>query len=198
MKKIFKITDKKLITEMLNQVEYGVLALCDTRPYAVPLNFVYFEDSIYFHGSKGGKKMEILKKNNRVSFNVVSDSIIIPSYFSSKENLACPASSFFRSIIIDGEAVVVESREEVAKVFSVMMEKLQPEGRYQSFDSKEYDKSFSALSVVKIITHHLSAKFKFAQNVTPQRFQMIVEHLEQRGEKLDQLTAKSMKQFWHC
>lgn len=41
MKQNFEITDKELITEMLNTAEYGVLALCGEKPYAVPVNFVY-------------------------------------------------------------------------------------------------------------------------------------------------------------
>ncbi|MDH3354732.1 MAG: pyridoxamine 5'-phosphate oxidase family protein, partial [Chromatiales bacterium] len=111
MKKIFKITDKNLISEMLNSAEYGVLALCGKKPYAVPVNFVYLDGSIYFHGSPKGKKMRLLKENNNVSFNVTTDSTIIPSYFSSTEELACPASAFFRSIIIDGKAEIIAHRE---------------------------------------------------------------------------------------
>lgn len=197
MKKIFEITDEQLITEMLNSAEYGVLALCDTKPYAVPVNFAYLDSCIYFHGSPKGRKMDILKENNRVSFNVTSDATIIPSYFSSTENMACPASSFFKSIIIDGEAEIIESREELAKVFAALMKKLQPEGKYKAFDSPEYDKQFAALSVVKITIENLSAKFKLGQNVNQQRFQMIVGHLEKRGRPIDLLTANAMKQFYN-
>jgi len=194
-KRKLEITDETLITEMLNAAEYGVLALCDEKPYAVPVNFVYFDQSIYFHSSPKGKKMRMLKANNNVSFNVTTDSIIIPSYFSSKEDLACPASAFFKSVIIDGEAEVVSAREEIVQVFSALMKKLQPEGRYKSFSSSEYDKSFAALSLVKIKVHELSAKFKFGQNLNQERFQMVIEHLEQRGEKMDLLTANAMKQL---
>lgn len=196
MKKFFKITDKKLITEMLNTAEYGVLALCDKKPYAVPVNFVYLDDCIYFHGSSKGRKMSILKANNRVSFNVISDDTIIPSYFSSTENMACPASAFFKSIIIDGEAEIVETRDEQARVFTAMMEKLQPEGKYKSFDSTDYDKHFAAGSVVKIHIHDISAKFKFGQHLNEKRLQMVIEHLEQRGEKADLLTVKTMQSLY--
>ena len=196
MKKVFDITDKDLIREMLNGAEYGVLALCGQKPYAVPVNFVYFDESIYFHGSPKGKKMRLLKANNSVSFNITTDSTIIPSYFSSTEELACPASAFFKSIIIDGEAEIIDNREAVANVFTAMMNKLQPEGKFIGFDSSKYNTQFSALSVVKINIHEISAKFKFGQNLNPQRFQMVIEHLEQRGEKIDLLTTKAMKQFY--
>ncbi len=194
-KKQFKITDKKLINEVLNRAEYGVLALYDEKPYAVPVNFVHLGGAVYFHGSPRGKKMRMLRANNSVSFNVVADSVLIPSYFSSTENLACPASAFYKSIIIDGETEVVGSREELAKVFSAMMEKLQPEGRYKSFESCEYDDSFSEVSVVKIRVHQISAKFNFGQYLNQERFQMVIEHLEKRGEQIDLLTANTMRQY---
>lgn len=197
MKKIFKITDKNLISEMLNSAEYGVLALCGKKPYAVPVNFVYLDGSIYFHGSPKGKKMRLLKENNNVSFNVTTDSTIIPSYFSSTEELACPASAFFRSIIIDGKAEIIAHREEVAAIFTAMMNKLQPEGKFTAFDSSEYDKQFAALSVVKINIHEISAKFKFGQSLNQERFQMVIKHLDERGEEIDLLTVKAMKQFYN-
>jgi len=196
MKKAFEITDQELITEILQTAEYGVLALSGKQPYAVPVNFVYLEGDLYFHGSLKGKKMTLLRENNRVSFNVTTDATIIPSYFSSSENLACPASSFFKSIIIDGHADIVENRGEVAKVFLAMMKKLQPEGKYTSFESNEYDPHFKALSVVKIKTQEISAKFKMGQNLNQERFQMIIEHLQRRGRKIDRLTANSMKKFY--
>lgn len=196
MKKTFEITDAELIAETLNNAEYGVLALCGDKPYAVPVNFVYLEEAIYFHGSPKGKKMGIIKQNSCVSFNVTTDATIIPSYFSSKENIACPASTFYKSITLDGNAEIIDNRDEVAQVFAAMMGKLQPEGRYQSFDSSEYDKQFSALAVVKVRVNNISAKFKFGQNLNRERFNMVVRNLEERGTRLDILTAEAMKRLY--
>ncbi len=196
IKQNFDITDNNLITEMLASAEYGVLALSGEKPYAVPVNFVYLDGSIYFHGSPRGKKMDIIKENNNVSFSVISNSIIIPSYFSSTENLACPASAFFKSIIIDGTAEIISTHKELVKIFSAMMEKLQPEGQYKSFESREYDKQLSAVSVVKINVKEMSAKFKFGQNLNSERFKMVIDHLDKRGRETDILTIKAMKQFY--
>ncbi len=140
--------------------------------------------------------MDIIKENNNVSFSVISDSIIIPSYFSSTENLACPVSAFFKSIIIDGTAEIISTHKELVKIFSAMMEKLQPEGQYKSFESREYDKQLSAVSVVKINVKEMSAKFKFGQNLNSERFKMVIDHLDKRGRETDILTIKAMKQFY--
>ncbi len=196
MKTAFNITDDELIVEVLNLAEYGVLALYGTKPYAVPVNFVYLDGSIYFHGSPKGKKMRILAQNKEVSFNVIAEDNIIPSYFSSDSGLACPATTFFKSVIIYGFAEIVDSREEKAKAFVAMMEKLQPEGKYKPFESSEYDKQLSVVAIVKILVQEMTAKFKFGQNLTKERFQKVIEHLEQRGDAKDLLTVKAIKQFF--
>lgn len=197
MKKIFKVTDKKMIAAILHEAGHGVLALAGEHPYAVPVNFVWLNGSVYFHSSPRGKKMRMLRDNPAVCFSVVQDETIIPSYFSSTEGLACPASAFFKSVIIDGTATLVESRDEIAQAFTAMMEKLQPEGRYTSFDSDIYDKHFAAMAMVRIDVKTLSAKFKFGQNLNAERFSMVIEHLQQRGWEIDLLTAESMQQLYN-
>ena len=195
MQAAFNITDKELIVEVLNSAEYGVLALCDTKPYAVPVNFVYLDSSIYFHGSPKGKKMQILAQNKAVSFNVMVEANIIPSYFSSDSGLACPASSFFKSVIIDGTAEIIDQSAEKRKAFTAMMEKLQPEGKYKPLEDSEYDKQLAVVAIVKILVQEMTAKFKFGQSLTNERLQKVVRHLEQRGNAEDLLTIKAIKQF---
>ncbi len=191
----FNITDKELIVEVLNSAEYGVLALYGTKPYAVPVNFVYLDNSIYFHGSPKGKKMQILAQNKAVSFNVTVEANIIPSYFSSDSGLACPASSFFKSVIIDGTAEIIDQFEEKRKAFTAMMEKLQSEGKYKPLEDSEYDKQLAVVAIVKILVQEITAKFKFGQSLTNERLQKVVRHLEQRGNAEDLLTIKAIKQF---
>lgn len=188
--------NNELTSEVLNSAEYGVLALYDTKPYAVPVNFVYLNDSIYFHGSPKGKKMGILARNKEVSFNAIVESNLIPSYFSSDSELACPATSFFKSVIVEGVAEIINNRAEKIKAFIALMEKLQPEGKYKPFTDSEYDKQLSAVAIVKILVQEMTARLKFGQNLTHERFLKIIDHLEKRGEEKDFLTIKAMKQFY--
>ena len=110
MKSQFEIKDKVIIDDILNNAQYGTLALCvDNKPYSVPINFVQIEDDIYFHGGKKGKKMQFIKNNTIASFSIVEPYSMIQSYFSSTENLACPATHFFKSIIIDGNIKIVNN-----------------------------------------------------------------------------------------
>ena len=194
MNQRFEIKDKILINHVLDSVEYGTLAVCDQQtPYAVPVNFVRIDAHIYFHGALSNKKMRLLDKNPKVSFSVVEDYALIASYFSSAEGLACPATQFFKSVSIEGVTEPVDAREEKALVFEALMQKLQPQGKYKPFSDEAYDKALKATAVIKIVPSSTRAKFKFAQHLTQERFEMILSHLYERDTAIDKATIKMMK-----
>jgi len=196
MKKIFEIKEQESINKILEKAEYGTLALSDNgKPYSIPVNFVLLDNSIYFHGSHKGRKMEILAKNSQVSFSVVKNYSLIQSYFSSNDGSACPATQFFKSVVIDGRAIIIDKQEEKVKVLEALMKKHQPEGKYIPLSDESYEKALKATAVVKIEIDELKCKFKFGQHVTQERFDMIVKHLEERGEEIDLETVLIMKEM---
>jgi len=192
----FEIKDKEVIYDVLDKAEYGTLALSvDDMPYAVPMNFVRIESDIYFHGALKNKKMKMLSQNANVSFSVVENYALIDSDFSTTEGLACPATQFFKSVSMEGVATMVESREEKAKVFTALMQKLQPKkGGYKPFSDAEYDSAIKATAVVKMEASQISCKFKFGQHLNEERFEMILSHLEQRGTQIDMRTVEIMRE----
>ena len=196
MKQIFEIKDIKIIDKMLQRAEYGTLALCqDNKPYAVPLNFVKVGDAIYFHGAQKGKKIKILKENSYASFSVVENFSLIPSYFSTDDGLACPATQFFKSIIIDGRVEFVKEHTEKAEALEALMQKLQSEGNYKPLSDDVYKKVLSITAVYKLIPQAIGAKFKFGQHVNAERFAKILHNLEMRATELDLETLKMMREL---
>ena len=153
------------------------------------------EDTVYFHGSLSGRKMKTLKANPSVSFSIVENFSLIASYFSSTEGLACPATQFFKSIIIDGEVSIVTKKQEKVNAMTLLMQKLQPEGGYKPFEDGVYEKMLNATAVLKIEVKELRAKFKFGQHLDKERFDMILSHLEKRDSQIDQETIKMMKEM---
>jgi len=195
MNPVFEIKDKTVIYDVLDKSEYGTLALSvDEKPYAVPVNFVRIEDTLYFHGALSNKKMKILAHNPQVSFSVVENYALIDSDFSSSEGLACPATQFFKSVSVEGVTTMVTDRVEKAQVFTALMQKLQPKGGYKPFSDAAYDTAIKATAVLKIEVKHLSCKFKFGQHLSDERFDMILSHLEERGTEIDRKTIELMKE----
>ncbi|MDK2383606.1 MAG: pyridoxamine 5'-phosphate oxidase family protein, partial [Candidatus Korarchaeota archaeon] len=69
-----EIRDLEEIEEILRRAFVCRIALCeDDRPYCVPMIYCYKEGAIYLHSAKEGKKLEVLKKNNRICFEVEMD-----------------------------------------------------------------------------------------------------------------------------
>ena len=194
MNHYFEIKDKAIIYSILDKAEYGTLAISmEDIPYAVPLNFIRLEDSIYFHGALKNRKMKMLAQNSKASFSVVENYSIIDSDFSRIESLACSVTQFFKSVSIEGVIEMVESRAKKAEIFELMMKKHQPKGGYKPFDDEVYDKSLKATAVFRLIPSILSCKFKFGQNLSTKRFEMIISNLEKRGSLIDMATVEMMK-----
>jgi hypothetical protein len=194
MNPYFEITDTTLIHAVLDNAEYGTLAVCaNNRPYAVPINFVRVGETLYFHGAQKNKKMQILANNPYASFSVVENYALIDSDFSSTDGLACPATQFFKSVSIDGVIEMVESRAEKAQALEALMQKLQPKGGYKPFSDEVYEKALKSTAVYRLVPESMTCKFKFGQHLSEERFEMIVRHLQDRGTEADLRTVEEMK-----
>jgi nitroimidazol reductase NimA-like FMN-containing flavoprotein (pyridoxamine 5'-phosphate oxidase superfamily) len=68
-----EIREIKDLLDIIEKCKNCRLGLCDdNQPYIVPLNYGYaYRDSVltlYFHSAKEGKKMDIIKRNNKACF----------------------------------------------------------------------------------------------------------------------------------
>ena len=83
-------SDREITTRearaILDCAEYGVLSTVgkDGQPYGVPLNYVYRNDSIYFHSALTGQKLDDIEYNSKVSFCVVGNTKVLPDKFATE------------------------------------------------------------------------------------------------------------------
>ena len=197
MRKIFEIIDKNLIDEVIENAEYGTLALCnDNKPYSIPINFVESNDEIFFHGAKKGKKIDLIKVNSNASFSIVEDYSLLPSYFSTDTKTACPATHLYKSVIIDGHIEFVEEYEEKAKALELLMKKLQKEGGYIPLNHEMYKKAINATCLYKLVPIEVSAKFGLGQHFNKERYERVSKHLKERGTSKDLQTLNLIKEFY--
>lgn len=189
--------DRREIEEFLSTMSFGFLATHGSGdfPHIVPLNFVWHTGAVYFHSSRLGEKVTELKRDNRVTFAVADEMALIPSYFTS-DKLACPATAFFKSVMIYGRAQFVEDADEKVAALAAFMQKLQPEGGYAPFTmaDDEYRRNIKSVLVTKIVPDALSAKFKFGQNRDEVSWQKTRDGLMQRNAPRDAETVKEMEQ----
>ncbi|HPO50447.1 MAG TPA: pyridoxamine 5'-phosphate oxidase family protein [Spirochaetota bacterium] len=111
-----EIKDKIIIEEILSNNKILRLALSeDNTPYIIPLNYGYENDCLYFHSFKEGKKIDIIKKNNRASFEVTEKIEIASS------DLACDYGTKYRSVLGVGLIEIINDSKEKIKGLNVLM-----------------------------------------------------------------------------
>ena len=174
--------DIKEIENMLNKIEFGVMAMPDKIPYAVPISFCYKDNEIYFHGAMAGRKHEILKNNPEVSFTASKVYSYIPSSF--LNNTMTPTQFFF-SIFVEGKFEVVDDLDKKRKVLYELVRKYEPENINMSMDKGQFkgSENYTFVGVIKI--QNMTAKAKFGQNMSDEDISVIINDLKKRNTKID-------------
>lgn len=150
MKKIRRkdraIEESEAIT-LLSNCEYGVLSTVDKdgQPYGVPLNYVYKNDSIYFHCARIGYKLDNIENNPKVAFCVVGNANVLPSEFSTQ----------YESAMAFGVASEVQGAEWKSALLW-LLEKYSPE--FIEEGKEVIKKQENATKVIKIEINHISGK----------------------------------------
>lgn len=191
----FLSTQPEVLEALLRECEYGVLSLCvDDEPYGVAVNFVWYEQQLFFHGALEGKKVRMIARNPQASFSVVRPLSLIPSYFSNT-TAACPASQLFSSVCFLGKISCVDEPLLKARALNALMQKLQPEGQYEPIEANNplYTKMMMQTMVYALVPSEISLKLKAGQNLSLERKALWIEKLNERGTPLDLLTIKVMQ-----
>lgn len=151
--------DKERIKNFLVEKRVGTLSMCDKEgnPYALPMNYIYYNDKIYIHGMGSGKKNTILAEKPSVCFTIFEE------FGTVTDPVPCKCDTSYLSVVIFGKAILVENLEEKTQALTQLVEKFMPEffknplstqfvGKYHSsFDNK-------AVAVYCIDPESLTAK----------------------------------------
>jgi uncharacterized protein len=133
--------DQAKINCFLLEKRVGTLSMCDkeNKPYAVPVNYLYWNGKIYFHGMGSGKKNDILHVNPDVCFTVFEEFGTVADPMPAK----CDTAYF--SVVVFGKAVLVDDLEEKAQVLMGILEKFMPHFFKNSLSMQFVDKYRSSL-----------------------------------------------------
>ena len=103
MRRFKQEISKEECIEILKREPRGVLAMSDIDgyPYALPMNHYYEDGKLYFHGAKIGTKIELLKKQNKVSFCVMDQGRQKEDHW---------------SLLIQSVVIFVDDQEEAEKI----------------------------------------------------------------------------------
>jgi len=159
-----EIKSKEKIIEFLSSQQTGRISSIDENgyPQIIPMNFVFINDVVYMHSHIKGEKLENIKRNQKVGFEVDKSLEFLPSYFSDPTD-ASLADTLYISVIIKGNASIVLDREEKTIALNGLMKKYQPEGGYEPI-KPEMD-VLDEVVVIKIVPESLRGKYKIGQHM---------------------------------
>jgi uncharacterized protein len=115
-KKEKEIKDIAAIEDILIKALVCRLGLCEeNRPYVVPLCFGYKDNALYFHCAGQGKKLDIIRKNNNVCFEIDIDHKLV------KGEQPCEWDLKYKSVIGFGKAMFLEDADLKREALDIIM-----------------------------------------------------------------------------
>ncbi len=117
------ITKSNIIRIAINDGEY---------PYIIPFNYGYYENSFFIHSAKKGKKIDLLKINNKVGFEIDFLNQIIT------HEISCEWTTKYQSIIGSGTIEIQDSLDDIISGLDIIMKHHGKEGenRYNEANLK--------------------------------------------------------------
>lgn len=113
-----EITDMAIITKILNEAQTIRLAMCDEgEPYLVAMNFAYEDGCLLMHSAKEGRKIDVLKKNNRVAFQMDTGVELM------LDAQACRCGTKYLSVFGTGRAFFIDEKALKIKALDAIMTK---------------------------------------------------------------------------
>ena len=134
--------------QILKRNTAGVLAVDgdDNYPYAVPMSYVYTDFKIFFHCAKTGHKIDAMMRNEKVSFCVIDEDLIVPEEYT----------TYYRSVIAFGKARIMEEEAEKRMAIELIAERYSPDD--EAGRMKEIEADFAQVCLVEIAVEHMDGK----------------------------------------
>ena len=153
------------------------------------MNFVFINDLIYMHSHIRGEKLENIKRNAKVGFEVDRNLEFLPSYFFDPID-ASLADTLYISVVMKGTCVIVEDKEEKVLALNGLMKKYQPEGGYEPMNPKM--EVLNEVAVIKVTPKTMRGKYKIGQNLKNDERLTLAKNIFKRNSKTAKNTLEIM------
>ncbi len=125
-KKDREITNKEELLGIIEKCDYCRVGFCyNDMPYIVPMNYGYTYENdkltLYFHSGLSGKKLEMIKLNNNVCFQMDCSCELVHN------DIPCRYTMKFESIIGQGKIYILTEEQEKIEALQHVMKKYAPD-----------------------------------------------------------------------
>ena len=148
-----QIFDIDKILEILKKSKVVHIGMVDgDEPYVVPMNYGYTYENekltLWLHGATTGRKLDVIRKNPKVFFEMECD--LIPF----EGDVACKYGLSYSSLMGKGVATIIEDSEEKQKALSLLMK------TQVDMDFRFNEKLASVVGIIKIEVSEFTAKHR--------------------------------------
>ena len=146
-KKEKEIQDRAEIEAVIRKAEVCRLGLsADGQPYVVPLNFGFDGKCLYFHTGQEGKKIDMIRRNHRVCFEVDVDCRLV------RGDTPCHWTMQYQSVIGYGTASLLTDEADKRHALDIIM-------RHYSERPGEYPRHLvDRLAIIQVTIDSMTGK----------------------------------------
>ena len=143
-----EITKHAELETILKEAKVCRLGILDAGiPYIVPVHYGYHQGQLYIHSATKGKKIDLLKKNPSVCFEVEIDHHI------QNTGIPCNWSTSYKSIIGYGTASILKDFKEKKQGLGILINHYAP-GTSYDFSKK----NVNSVALIKITIEKMTGK----------------------------------------
>jgi len=142
-----EITDRALIDEIIRRSAVIRIAMADNgKPYIVPMCFGYDGSTFFLHCAREGRKIDVLKRNPQVCFELDTDCEV------KRSEKPCSFSMKYRSVMGYGTASFVENTAAKTRALNLIM------GQYEAGEFSFPEESLAKIEIIAIHDIEMTGK----------------------------------------
>jgi len=142
-----EIKDKREIESIMKRATVCRIGLSENNvPYIVPMNYGYTDNRLYLHSAREGKKIDIIKQNNNVCFELDIDHELV------KSATPCQWTMKYRSIIGFGKAFLINDFKEKKAALNIIRK------HYSAAPCQFTARKLENLAIIKVEIGNMTGK----------------------------------------
>ena len=195
---IDKQDDFREISDLINHQKTCLLqTLSDTDGVQTGIfNPLFFGDRIYFHVNRNDEQVQSIRKNGSCRLIFQDLLALLPSHWADPK-YAGAATTYYRFAELDCRSRLVEDNNEKSSLLMHMMQRFQPEGRYEpiTHSSSIYRNKLEAILILECEILSFRGKWKLGQNRSIEERRRFIELFRERNEGNDWRCAEEIQKW---
>lgn len=177
------------MVRILQRCRVGRLATSgrDGFPYITPVNYVWWNEAVYFHCAHEGEKRDNIRCSDKVCFAVDIPLAYLGLDYD-RTRPACKVHQFYHSVVIRGRAEIVEGQAEKVAALNALVAAHEEGESFPEITAASREIDLCSLIAVRV--ERMTGKSDLAQKMTAEEQRQVAEYLDRRGLPGDREAAE--------